>query len=312
MDDRLASHLKLSAVPHEDFVRETYRLVLRRSPEPEVAAELVRGLAAGLLSRAALLRDLVLSPEAERVRALDDGVALAAAARAAGERPAGLTAPPGSDERLIEIPWVLARYRGERRVLDVGYANAEPAYLGALLAAAPAAPTGVDLAEAEVPGLERVVADVRKLPFAARSFDVVLCVSTLEHVGSDNRVYGLAEAYDGAGIPAALSELKRVLRRRGRLLVTVPTGESEDRAWFIQREPRSWRDLFIQAGFAVFEQELYELRDEGWRSVETLTPGLRYAERGPAASAVLCVELRPGRLRHAVRSRARTLLRRTD
>ncbi len=30
----------------------------------------------------------------------------------------------GSDERVIEIPWVLSRYRGEARVLDVGSARA--------------------------------------------------------------------------------------------------------------------------------------------------------------------------------------------
>ena len=35
-------------------------------------------------------------------------------------------------ERAVEIPWALSRYRGERRVLDVGYANAEPRYLSAL------------------------------------------------------------------------------------------------------------------------------------------------------------------------------------
>jgi len=34
-------------------------------------------------------------------------------------------------ERCIEIPWVLSRFHGEARVLDIGYANAEPRYLEA-------------------------------------------------------------------------------------------------------------------------------------------------------------------------------------
>ena len=40
-------------------------------------------------------------------------------------------------------------------------------------------------------GIDTVEADVRDLPFAADSFDQVLLVSTLEHIGADNTVYGL-------------------------------------------------------------------------------------------------------------------------
>ena len=58
-----------------------------------------------------------------RVRVLDDAVAWATAQRAADERPRNLVAPAGTDERPIEIPWCLARYRGEPRLLDVGYSH---------------------------------------------------------------------------------------------------------------------------------------------------------------------------------------------
>ena len=37
----------------------------------------------------------------------------------------------GDSERCVEIPWVLSRFRSESRVLDIGYANAEPRYLQA-------------------------------------------------------------------------------------------------------------------------------------------------------------------------------------
>ena len=57
----------------------------------------------------------------------------------------------------------------------------------------------------------------------------------------------------------------------------------------------------------MWEDELYELGADGWRSVSTLTPGLEYGARGPGASAVLCAELRPRgistRLHLAVRDR---------
>lgn len=32
-------------------------------------------------------------------------------------------------ERCIEIPWAISCYKGEQKVLDIGYANAEERYL---------------------------------------------------------------------------------------------------------------------------------------------------------------------------------------
>jgi len=280
-----------------EVVDRLWRLVLRRDAEPEARERAVERLAQGM-SRAALLQELVESAEFARVRTFDDGLALAAAARRAPRkvrgpaRPRRLEAPAGSEERFVEIPWVLARYDGEERVLDVGYAFAEPAYLAGLVALGASGLTGVDLAEADVPGVRSVVGDVRQLPFEDGSFELVLCISTLEHVGRDNTVYGLAHEQDEEGMDAALRELRRVLARRGRLLVTVPCGEEEALGSQLQLEPRAWVRRFHQAGLLVFEDELYELTPDGWRSVTLLTPGLRYGDRGPGASAVLCAELR--------------------
>jgi SAM-dependent methyltransferase len=76
--------------------------------------------------------------------------------------------------------------------------------------------TGIDIspviiaeAAAGNPGLEAVVADVRSLPFADASFDVVFSGSTLDHFES------------AADIQAALCELGRVLRPRGTLILTL-------------------------------------------------------------------------------------------
>ena len=284
----------------EGYVDELYRMLLRRPPEHGAAASAVGRLRRGDVSPAALAHEIATSPEFARLRVLDDAVATAFHARLTNERPRNLTAPPGNDERPIEIAWTLARYRAEARVLDVGYVNAEKAYLDALVAAAPWNPKGIDLAEGDVPGFDGVVGDLRALPFGTGSFDVVFCISTLEHVGKDNTVYGARHERDPEGIPQALGELRRILARRGRVLLSVPTGGNEDHEWFVQRDPPAWRGLFGQAGFDLFEHELYELFDEGWRSVERVTDGLRYGERGPGASAVLCAELRPRRLRPRV------------
>jgi Methyltransferase domain len=280
---------------------ELWRFVLRRPIEPaelEVAEE---RLAAGM-SYASLLQELATSTEFEHLRRLDDAVAWAGAQRRAGERPRNLEAPPGIDERPVEIAWCLARVQPGERLLDVGYAFAEHAYLDALGRLGDV--TGVDLVLADVPGVTSVQADLRDLPFRDDEFAAAIAISTLEHVGRDNTQYGLDDEGGGDTLDAALRELRRVTAR---LPVTVPTGEGEllpEQAVF---RPNEWVERFERAGFVVYEDELYELTADGWRSVRQLSSGLRYGDRGPGASAVLCAELHPSsigeRLRLAVRDR---------
>jgi SAM-dependent methyltransferase len=302
VEPSLAAELELAAVPHEELVRRLYRLCLRRDPEPDALQHAVTKLTDGTLSRATLIRDISTSEEFESVRVLDDAVAFAAWARANGERPRELEAPPGTDERAIEISWCLSRYRGEPRVLDVGYAFAKPAYLAALANLGAPGLVAVDIVEAVVPGVKPILADVRSLPLERKSFDVVFCISTLEHVGAGDDRYGPGLA--SGGIDEALRELRRV---GGRVLVTVPCGKPGDYGWFVQDEPNGWRARFRAAGFLVFEDELYGLTSEGWRAAESVAAGVRYGERGPGASAVLCAELHPrtptNRLREAFRRR---------
>ncbi len=321
MDARLAAELAAHEGGDEEFVEAAFRLVLRRSPDPEARTRALAKLAEGTLSRATLVHELASSEEFLRVRELDDAVALGLGARARAERIRWLQARAGTDERVVEIPWVLSRLRPSGRVLEVGYAFAEPAYLAGLLRAGVEL-VGADLATREVEGMEMVTADVRDLPFSDRSFDQVLLVSTLEHVGADNTVYGLAAESDGGARVEALRELRRVLRQDGSLLVTVPLGEPGDHGWFRQEDGRGWSRLYARAGFFVEEQEAYELTPDGWRAApEFRAEGVRYGERGPAASAVLCADLRPGRLRRlatpsglrkAVRRRAARTYRRVQ
>jgi SAM-dependent methyltransferase len=299
MQGHLAEWLDALAGSDEEFVDRAWRLVVRREPEADGRARALEKLRDGTLSRAGLLRELVGSPEFDRVALLDGGLAFAAGERAKPRdhrgppRPRELRAPASSDERAVEIPWCLTRYDGERRVLDVGYAFAEAAYVAGLLALGAEELVGVDLAEADVPGLRSVVADVRTLPFDDDSFDFALCISTLEHVGRDNEVYDVDAPREDSGDEAALRELRRVLDKNGRLLVSVPTGVADDQGWQVVRTPEQWIERFERSGFVVYEDELYVRGGDGWRTApleEARTA--RYLEHG--AGAVLLAELRPG------------------
>ena len=299
-DDRLEAELAVQGGTDLAFVEGAFRLVLRRDPDAEALERALGKLEEGTLSRAALIRELATSEEFGRVQELDDAVALGLGGRERGERIRWLQAPPETDERVVEVPWVLSRLRSAGRVLEIGYAFAETAYLGALLRSGVEL-VGADLSTRDLNGLETVEADVRELPFPSNSFDQVLLVSTLEHIGADNERYGLEGAPDESARFDGLRELRSVLRGDGSLLVTVPLGEPGDYGWFRQEDEHGWNRLFARAGFFVAEQEAYELTDAGWRAAPDFdAEGVLYGTKGPAASAVLCAELRPGRLRRLI------------
>lgn len=122
-------------------------------------------------------------------------------------------------------------------------------------------PAAVERASARYPELEAVAADVRALPFEDGIFDAVVSNSTLDHLD------------DGHQVGLALRELARVLRRGGRLVLTLdnplnPLLAARNRlppplAGALRRVPygvgwtcgpRALRRLVSRAGFRVGEQ----------------------------------------------------------
>lgn len=67
------------------------------------------------------------------------------------------------------------------------------------------------------------VEDITKLSFVDEYFDVITCISTLEHIGLEGR-YGSRE--DLQGEQKAMNEMYRVLKPRGKLILTVPYGKN--------------------------------------------------------------------------------------
>ena len=115
-------------------------------------------------------------------------------------------------EHLVRYWWA-ARFAPGKRVLDAGCGMA---YGTAMLAGAGAEQvTGIDRATAVLDAarpaapenVELVAGDLRSLPFADRSFDLVVCFEVIEHLDEPD---------------AALRELERVLRRDGILLISSP------------------------------------------------------------------------------------------
>ncbi len=114
-------------------------------------------------------------------------------------------------ERAVEVPVaarVVERHRGER-VLEVGNVLSHYTAVGHEV---------VDKYEPG-PGVRNV--DVLELP-AEPAFDLIVSVSTLEHVGRDERPRRPERAAQ------ALEHLRRLLRPGGELFATVPAGYNPD------------------------------------------------------------------------------------
>lgn len=149
----------------------------------------------------------------------------------------------GLDERLVELPWVLANLpEGEARVLDAGSSLNHAVILDRPILASKPLHIVTLVPEQEcfwTRGVSYVYDDLRSLPFRDGLYDVVACVSTLEHVGCDNAFYGApGELGSLDDFQEVMPELRRVLRPGGILLLTVPYGVHQFHGAFQQFDRR--------------------------------------------------------------------------
>ncbi len=198
----------------------------------------------------------------------------------------------GMTERVVEIPWVLSRYHQETRVLDIGTTNANSLYLRYLQGLRIKELHGVDLARRRFRNIRMHVSDVRNMPFRDSYFELVLCVSTIEHIGLNNERYLVNPQPGAEGDLATLKELNRVLVPEGRVLITTPCGLPGTHDWYRQYDVAGGKSLVSEAGFEHVALDLYDHSGLGWQRVsEDAPPAHAYQSGAPAATGVICAEL---------------------
>jgi len=198
----------------------------------------------------------------------------------------------GESERCVEIPWVLSRYQGERRVLDIGTSFAERRYLEALRSLHVPSLFALDLVPAK--SLRAIVGDARTPPLRDGIFDAIFAISVIEHIGRDNAVYlqGRHGPADAEGDFTSIRALGALLAPGGRLLVTVPFGEREDHGWFVQYDIDRLDRLIAASGLQVEEREFFRYGG-GWTGSHEPRDlrGCKYGVDAMAASGLACLSL---------------------
>lgn len=147
----------------------------------------------------------------------------------------GDTLPPGYgvgiDERCIEYPWLLTHLENKMEVLlDAGstlnhdFILEDPVLQGKVIHILTLAPESNCFWQKSISYL---FCDLRDIFVRDAYYDSIACLSTLEHVGCDNKLFTQREVdneHRSDDFVLAIQELARVLKPGGRLFLTVPFG----------------------------------------------------------------------------------------
>ncbi len=130
-------------------------------------------------------------------------------------------------ERDVEIPFVFNNLPEEKiKILDVACAYSQ--VLNILNEHGYNA-YGIDLLPYDQEGLGKFVyADARDIPFKDEWFDMITCISSLEHFGLVETPYNTDATYDPTAGIAAMNEMYRILKHEGKLILTLPYGFSKN------------------------------------------------------------------------------------
>jgi len=227
----------------------------------------------------------------------------------------------GLDERCVEYPWLFANLAPEAKlimdagsVLNFDFILTDQFLKGRTLHILTLAPEENCFWKR---GISYLYDDLRAIPIRNGYYDVVVCLSTLEHVGCDNSRYGERDAADGissGAVGATMRELRRVLKPSGSLFLTVPFGAYRDFGTFQQFDKpllaaaveqfgqTSARDVafyrYTASGWQVatasdcVDCEFVEWVAQSWsqRKIPAVLPV--EDDRAAAARAVACVHLK--------------------
>lgn len=214
----------------------------------------------------------------------------------------------GHSERIIEVPtaakWLREFSKTKNcKILDIGFTMSSLDWLGLLLRLKNKEKCIINAMDIVKP--ERVksrypkawlndifdvpveIGDIRTETIPKNEFDVVTCISTIEHIGFDeaeeeDNSTAFKRYKDETHVRAnrsptvnqdVLAQFHKALKPGGHTIITTPMGKGGPtllkdslglytRQW--EYETDSWQDLVLQPGFEIVQESFYGLNDNGY------------------------------------------------
>ncbi len=225
----------------------------------------------------------------------------------------------GLDERVVEYAWLFDRMRSldrpRGRVLDAGsvlnHQNVLESWRRSGRSPVSIVTLGYEGHATVSNDVRYEFADLRLLPYRDEWFSNVVSLSTVEHIGLDNAIYGPAAgaaaktSNPSAEAEQAVQELQRVTASGGTLLLSVPFGARSNRGWFRIFDEADVGRLTGLAGWTDVRARYFRAYREGWRecaATDAATAGYNEPADRPgqqtappfvaAAEAVALVEMK--------------------
>jgi len=211
------------------------------------------------------------------------------------------------DERVVEIPWAFQNLSTDVKIiLDAGsslnheFILNQPLLNDKELSICTYYPEPYSRIDKRI---SYVFADLRNMPFRNNWFDAVICISTIEHIEMDNSMYGYqSEAIDkkkSYSYLIAISDMIRLLKNGGQLLLTFPFGKFENHGFFQQFDTEMVQKieelLNSKGNFAI---TYFQYTENGWnessmevcKNSESYNPhtGVGKKSDGAAHSRAIC------------------------
>ncbi|MBU1122395.1 MAG: class I SAM-dependent methyltransferase [Candidatus Omnitrophica bacterium] len=178
-----------------------------------------------------------------------------------------MSIPLKPSDRFLEYPFVFKYLPNNKNIklLDIGCAGS---FFPLVVAALGYNVTACDIRPYEIlnsikfDNFEFRQQDICKNPLGEETFDIITCISVLEHIGLGGR-YGVVK--DEFGDLKMVEQIKKVVKSNGKVLITVPYGVSEiyapyHRVYDLERVRK------LEDGFRVIQEKFYcQNEDRDWR-----------------------------------------------